>query len=142
MTPIEIVDTFAALAARCLDQLRSTYDGIERTAVDLPAQLLPKDGSAPVRRGQLGTLGRFELHGRGCRFELPTGEDLDIDWDSDGRAVFDSWRILMFARSIGESSVDRDSLRRAALEATQLWQVQEDWFTWADRNYDLGPGGG
>lgn len=46
----------------------------------------------------------------------------------------------MFARSIGVSTVDRDALRLAALDASQLWQVQDDWFTWADRTYDVDPG--
>lgn len=142
MTPSDIVDQFAALASQCLDLLRSAYDGIERTSAEVPAALLPKDGSAPVRSGQLGALGRFELHGRGCRFELATGEDVDVDWDADGRAVFDSWRILMYARSIGESLVERDSLRLAALQSPQLWHVHDDWFTWADRNYDVNRGDG
>jgi hypothetical protein len=137
MTPNEIVDRFAALTSRCLDLLRSTYDGLDRESIDIPARLLPKDGGPAVRSGQLGALGRFELHGRGCRFELATGEDLDVDWDTDGRAVFDSWRLLMFAKSIGESSVDRHALRLAALQATDLWLVEGDWFTWADRNHDL-----
>ncbi len=141
MTPNEIVERFAALAAQCLDLLRSDYDGPRRTSPTGPASLLPHDGTAPVRTGYLGTRARFELHGRGCRFELSAGEELDVDWGSDGRAVFDSWRILMFARSIGDESVDQDALRHAALTDPALWLVEDDWFTWADRNYDLRPDG-
>lgn len=137
MTPNEIVQRFATLTATCLDILRSEYDGLEKQSMAQPAVLLPRDGSPPVNSGRIGSLGRFELHGRGCRFELDSGEDLDVDWDSEGRAVFDSWRILMFARSIGDDVTDRESLRAAADADPLLWEIREDWFTWADRNYDL-----
>jgi len=120
-----------------LEAIRSAYDGIERTSMTTPAWLHPKLEGAPVRYGLLGSIGSFRLHGRGCQFELIDGEVLDIDWDDEGRAIFDSWRILMFAQSVGESSIDRESLRAAAMQSPRLWQLSDDWFTWADRNFDL-----
>lgn len=137
MTPAEVVRGFAILTAQCLDALMITFEGIEKRAVAEGALLLRRDGSGPARSGRLEPLGRYVLHGRGCRFELDSGEDLDVDWDSDGRAIFDTWRMLMFARSIHANSVDRESLRLAAIDDPLLWHVKDDWFTWADRNYDL-----
>lgn len=54
-----------------------------------------------------------------------------------GRAVFDSWRILMFARSIGDDSVDREALRVAAADTTSIVQIGPDTFAWANRRYEV-----
>ena len=43
----------------------------------------------------------------------------------------------MFARSIGDDAIDQASLGLAADASPELWRVRDDWFTWADRNYDL-----
>lgn len=43
----------------------------------------------------------------------------------------------MYARSIGEDAIDQASLELAAAESTDLWRVRDDWYTWADRTYDL-----
>jgi hypothetical protein len=77
------------------------------------------------------------MHGRGCRFELANGAFVDVDWDEQGRAVFDSWRVLMFARSSGNATITRDEIRRALARSPELWNVGGDWFTWADRSYDI-----
>jgi len=137
MTPLEVVEGFADLAERCLERIQSDYEGIERSSMTSPARLVPKSGDAPVRSGLLGSIGKFQLHGQGCQFELRDGAVLDIDWDVEGRATFDSWRILMFGKSVGERSVDKESLRLAAIQSPRMWQLGDDWFTWADRNYDL-----
>lgn len=128
--------TFLRLAARCLDVLMVHYVGPERPTVWTGMLLRPRDGSDPVRGGDLPGLGTFKLHGRGCQFELDSGEDLDIDWDSEGRAVFDSWRILLFARSIGDDAVEREALRLAAAKSPSVSQIADDLFTWPDRGYD------
>jgi hypothetical protein len=137
MTPRDIVDTFAQLAARCLDALISKYEGTERPTVWTGLFLRPREGGDPVRSGALEGLGTFKLHGRGCQFELDSGADLDVDWDSEGRAVFDSWRILMYARSIGDQHVDREALRAAASGTPGVTQLAEDIFTWPNGRYDV-----
>lgn len=135
--PHEIVDSFLRLTARCLDALLTQYGGTERPTVWTGLFLVPRDGSDPVRSGSLEGLGTFHLHGRGCRFELETGEDLDVDWDDDGRAVFNSWRILMFARTMGDQSIKLDALEAAAAQTPSIVQIAPDEFTWADKRYDL-----
>lgn len=109
MTSREIVEAFAMLTARCLDALVAKYEGTERPTVWTGLFLQPRDGGEPVRSGALEGLGIFKLHGRGCQFELDSGADVDVDWDAEGRAVFDSWRVLMYARSIGDTCVDQES---------------------------------
>ncbi|WP_418057503.1 DUF6896 domain-containing protein [Pimelobacter simplex] len=121
MTPQQIVSSFVEITERCLDALLGEYGG-----------------RPPVRTGVLDGRVRFQLHGIGCRFELDDGTDVDVDWDDNGYAVFDSWRILMYAHSIGDERVERDELRVAAAEHPRLTQVTPDWFTWSDGRYALG----
>ncbi len=137
MTPQEVVYAFTQLAARCLDSLIAEYDGSERPTVWTGLFLRPRDGGEPVRSGTLSGLGEFKLHGRGCAFELDSGEDLDVDWDDAGHAVFDSWKLLVFAQSIGWEQVGREDLRLAASVAVDILQLADDAFTWPDRRYDL-----
>ncbi|GAB3622383.1 hypothetical protein GCM10027418_04650 [Mariniluteicoccus endophyticus] len=141
MTPGEIVEAFVQLTAQCLDALVVRFEGTERPTIWTGVLLQPRDGSHLVRSGALDCLGTFRLHGRGCRFELESGADVDVDWDAEGRAVFDSWRVLMYARSIGEASVDQESLRQAALDAVAVVAIGPDTFTWPHRRYDLTVGG-
>lgn len=137
MDPRETVDAFVRLTARCLDALLAKYGGTERPTVWTGLWLVPREGSDPVRSGRLDGLGIFNLHGRGCRFELDTGEALDVDWDGDGRVVFDSWRIHMFALSIGELSVDMETLEAAAAQAPSIVQLAPNQFSWPDGRYDV-----
>lgn len=137
MTALEIVDAYARLTARCLDAVIARYGGTERPTVWTGLWLRPRDGGDPVRSGELEGLGSFRLHGRGCQFELQSGADLDVDWNDEGRAIFDSWRLLMYARSVGDTSVDQESLRQAASQSPMLTQIGPDTFTWTDRRYDL-----
>ncbi len=142
MTPRQIVEDFALLTAQCLDALVARYEGTERPTVWTGLFLQPRGGGELVRSGALEGLGTFKLHGRGCQFELESGADVDVDWDAEGRAVFDSWRVLMYARSIGDTSVDQESLRQAASEVAAIVALGPDSFTWPDRRYDLTLGGG
>ncbi|WP_248582729.1 hypothetical protein [Nocardioides sp. InS609-2] len=137
MTPREIVDTFAQLTALCLDALIINYEGTERPTVWTGLFLRPRDGGDPVRFGVLEGLGTFKLHGRGCQFELESGADLDVDWDSEGQAVFDSWHILMYARSVGDEGVDQEALRVAASGDPAITQLAEDLFTWPGGRYNI-----
>lgn len=142
MTPRDIVDAFTHLTAQCLDALVCKYEGTERPTVWTGLLLRPRDGGEPVRSGALEGLGTFILHGDGCRFELDSGEVVDVDWDAKGCAVFDSWRVLMYARSIGDTSVDQGSLRQAASRVAAIVAIGPDIFAWPDRRYDLTLGGG
>lgn len=137
MTPGEIVETFTYLTGRCLDALKEEYESLERGTVYTGLMLLPRGGGSPTRSGSLHGLGDFKLHGYGCQFELYSGEDLDLDWDAQGRAIFDSWRILMFARSIGDNLIDRETLRVAATKNSSVVQLSDDLFTWPNGKYDL-----
>jgi cell division protein FtsI/penicillin-binding protein 2 len=58
-------------------------------------------------------VGTYKLHGTGCRFELESGEEVDFDWDPDGRPTFDRWRVRNYARSIGHDEVTADQLAEA-----------------------------
>jgi hypothetical protein len=131
MTAETIVESFQILAAQCLDALMTEYAGMEWSTVWTGNSLRPRDQTRPVRSGSLQGLGTFRLHGRGCQFELDSGADVDVVWDDAGRATFDSWRMLMYARSIGEEDVDRASLRIAASKDSALVQLEADEFTWA-----------
>lgn len=142
MTPDELVVRFADLALDCLAALRHEYAGFDRLSVRLPMTVQPRSGGESVRSGELIGLGRFRIHGGGCRFELTGGEEVDVDWDNDGTVVFDSWRILMFAKSMGNSSMGRDSLRMAASGCPSLKPVRDDWFTLANRGFDVVRGNG
>lgn len=141
MTPQEIVHEFTGLTSRCLDVLIAEYGGAERPTVWTGLFLRPRDGGDPVRSGPLRGLGRFNLHGCGCAFELDSGEDLDVDWDDDGRAVFNSWKLRFFALSIGNDHVSREELRLAAIADAGILQLADDVFTWSDERYDLTLGG-
>lgn len=83
-----------------------------------------------MRSGVLEGLGTFTIHGRGCRFELASGEDADVDRDDDGRADSGSWRVTTFARSIGEMPAEQQGLRRAPSEVGAIVALGPDTFTW------------
>lgn len=138
LTPYETVDAFVRLASRCLEALLLMYGGTERPTVWTGLWLVPRDGGEPVRSGTLPGLGTFQLHGIGCRFELGTGEDVDVDWDDQGRVVFDSWRMWIYAESRADaSSVERGALRLAAAEHPSLLEVAHDTFTWQDQRFNV-----
>lgn len=135
-TAEEWVERFAAITAQCLDWLRELVVGFDRELLGgLSFQL--REGEPSVKEGVLPGVGEFQVHGRGCRFELDDGSFVDVDWDSEGRAVFDSWRVLMFARSSGDESVTRADIRTAMGGSGTIWHVEDDWYTWADRSYDV-----
>ena len=137
MTAYETVDVFVQQTSRCLDALLLLHGGTERPTVWTGLWLVPRDGSDPVRSGPLPGLGTFQLHGIGCRFELDTGEILDVDWDAHGRAIFDSWRLGIFAQSADHLPVDENALQLAAGEHPALVEVAPDTFTWKDPRYNL-----
>jgi hypothetical protein len=136
-SPDDIVARFADTIVGCLIALRREFIGFERPAVGQPMALRPREALGTVRSGALEGIGRFQMHGRGCRFELTDGADVDVDWAEDGRIQFDSWKILMFASSVGKSSVDRDALRAAAQTAPTIEQLDDDSFTIARDDFTV-----
>lgn len=137
MKPEEIVDSFIDLTGQCLDRLLLQYGGTENPTVLSGLFLVPRDGSDPVQSGQLDGIGKFSLHGRGCRFELSTGEEVDVDWDADGRAIFDSWRIFQFARSKNNYWITMEELEAAAEKSLKIQKIAPDKFAWNDKRYDI-----
>ena len=136
-SPDDTVAHFADTIVRCLTALSREYIGIERPAVGHPMALQPREAEGTVRSGALEGIGRFQVHGRGCRFELTDGTEVDVDWGEDGTVQFDSWKILMFARSVGRSSFGRDSLRAAARTAPTIKQIDDDRFTIARDDFTI-----
>jgi hypothetical protein len=138
MSADHLVVEFFRLATLCLSQLNAQFVGTERPTVYTGMWLQPREGSDAVRSGVLNDLGSFKLHGFGCGFELTTGEELDVDWRlEDGKAVFDSWRILMFATSAGVENIEREDLRLAASQNPAIEQLERDAFTWPHGRFDL-----
>lgn len=136
MNPEFIAEDFVRRTSECLDELFVRFSGMRRETIWTGLALIPKLGAPPVRSGTLAGVGTFEIHGRGCCFVDLEGAVLDVDWDSKGMAVFDSWRVRMFAKSVGHSSIDQLALRDALAKIEGIEQVADDTFTWADRRYN------
>ncbi|MGW2656819.1 DUF6896 domain-containing protein [Streptomyces sp. NPDC001478] len=56
------------------------------------------DVLGPVRSRRIGRDGRIgayssTVHGAGCRFLSGDGTEVDVDFEADGSAVFDLWRL-------------------------------------------------
>ena len=136
-SPDDTVAQFADTVVRCLTALSREYTGFERPAVGQPMALRPREAKGTVRFGALEGIGRFQVHGRGCRFELTDGTEVDVDWAADGTVQFDSWKILMFARSVGKSSIDRDALRASARTAPTIEPIDDDNFTIARGDFTI-----
>lgn len=113
-----------------LRALISTTEGVSRHEPGQPLTAV-RGGGARVRCGHIDGVGDFRLHGVGCAAELDTGAEVDFDWNEDGRAEFDAWRVHRYARSVGEHEITEseivDALR--ALESDGvLYQVRKGWF--------------
>ncbi len=113
--PIDVVLAFVAELAVFLRALRATTTEISRA--DLWAPLTARDSSGSrSRMGEIPGVGSFKLHGVGCRVELDSGAEIDFDWDREGRATFDRWRVRDFARSLGLDSFQDSELDDALME--------------------------
>lgn len=113
MTATEIVTSFVALLGLSQLELRARFSSIERSTPVSPLMAWTENGSGS-RSGTIPGFGSFQLHGFGCRVVLESGEEVDFDWDSQGRAVFDGWRLRTFATSVGQSGTTEDDLVEAA----------------------------
>jgi hypothetical protein len=112
MTPGDLVIGFITALGVCLRALRGTTSEVSRAEVRAPLTAVGSTGSRS-REGSIDGVGKYQLHGIGCRFELESGEEVDFDWDPDGRPTFDVWRVRAYARSVGHDSVTADQLAEA-----------------------------
>ena len=131
MTAEEIVVAFMTLLGVCVRALAEVSVGVNRSSPVDPLTASDAVGTR-VRRGDIGGLGSFWLHGVGCRFELDGGEDIDFDWDASGAVVFDAWRLRSFAVSVGMSLEPEGALGAAARSLVArgvLAELREGWFS-------------
>ena len=128
MAPEDIVADFVGRVIECGLALREQFGGASRNEPRSPLSLFVADDGRRVRRGSLEGVGEFRIHGSGCRFEFASGEVVDFDWDQDGREVFDAWRLMSYARSLGIEPESEEPLRDAARETAGLFEVRPGWF--------------
>lgn len=112
MTPRELTTGFITALGVCLRALRATTSEVSRAEVGAPLTAVGPSGDRS-RVGSIEGVGHYKLHGIGCRFELESGEEVDFDWDPDGRPTFDVWRVRNYARSVGSDEVTADQLSEA-----------------------------
>jgi hypothetical protein len=130
IVPLDVVSTFVAKLELSLWHLRSHTSEVARASPTAPLVATTRSGEA-ARSGRLDDWGTFQLHGVGCLIELDTGEEVDFDWDTQGRAVFDGWRLRQFARSAGEDRLSPESLVEAARQLVVdgvLEEAKDGWF--------------
>jgi len=130
MNSYDVVVRFVANLGWCLEMLRSHFSSIDRAGATEPLKARTAFGAAE-RSGHLEGLGAFQLHGVGCRVTLDSGEQIDFDWDEDGDATFDAWRLRKFAHSIGsEETSDADLLAacRQLAAAGLLVEREAGWY--------------
>lgn len=128
--PADVVSTFIAKLEMSLWHLRGHTIGVERSSSSAPLIATTRSGET-ARTGRLDDWGTFHLHGVGCLIELDTGEEVDFDWDAEGRPIFDGWRLRQFARSAGEERFSTDSLVEAARQLVAkgvLAETPDGWF--------------
>jgi hypothetical protein len=128
--PADIVRAFVAKLEISLWQLRTHTVGVARSSPVAPLTASTQSGRT-AQSGRLGDWGTFQLHGVGCLIQLETGEEVDFDWDAEGRAIFDRWRLRQFARSAGHEHVSAEALVEAARQLASnglLVETPEGWF--------------
>jgi hypothetical protein len=130
VSPQEVVLAFVANLGFCLEALRSNFVSVTRDSPTDPLTARTASGEA-VRSGRVEGLGTFKLHGIGCRVDMDSGEVLDFDWNQNGIAVFDDWRLREFARSVGSEEAQKGALVAACTDlaaAGLLVETEPGWF--------------
>ncbi len=130
MTPDELVQAYHSALVDCGWAIRRQYRGASRVAVAAPLTLFGVDEGVRVSAGHVNGFGEFKMHGAGCRFVLASGAVVDFDWDPDGRMVFDAWRLLKYAESLGLHPSQEDLLA-AASSSPILTETRPGWFATA-----------
>lgn len=103
---------FITALGLCARALAATTTAVSRTDVGAPLTALSLSGERS-REGSISGFGAFQLHGIGCRFELASGEEVDFDWDQEGRPIFDVWRLRTYAHSVGQAATTEVELHDA-----------------------------
>lgn len=82
------------------------------------------------RSGHVGTYS-YKVHGAGCRFVSDVGTEVDVDFEADGREVFDLWRLRRYGLSLPEPLDVTDEDLRSAVQSLQpfLTEVRPGWFS-------------
>ncbi|WP_372347953.1 helix-turn-helix domain-containing protein [Streptomyces sp. KL116D] len=85
------------------------------------------------RRGEAGDYS-YSVHGAGCLFTSQEGAEIDVDFEPDGTAVFDFWRLHFYARSLPDPLDLTDEDLRSAVESLSplLIEARPGWFTAAE----------
>jgi len=126
MAARELVVSYLSALAVAVVELRRAFPWMGR--VGSPGLLVGRTVDGLYERTRLVEgVGEFSFHGIGCLLERADGALVDFDWDSDGREVFDPYRIRRFGRSI-DSVFDERALRDACRELVAeglLLQVDE-----------------
>lgn len=114
VTARELVVAYLSALAMAVAELRAAFPWIGR--VGSPGLLVGRTVDGLYERTRIVEgVGEFSFHGIGCLLERADGALVDFDWDSDGREVFDPYRIRRFGRSLG-SVCDESALRDACRE--------------------------
>ncbi|MFF3838251.1 DUF6896 domain-containing protein [Streptomyces sp. NPDC001930] len=82
------------------------------------------------RSGHVGTYS-YKVHGAGCRFVNDNGSEVDVDFEADGKEVFDLWRLRGYGLSLPEPLDVTDEDLRSAVQSLQplLTEVRPGWFS-------------
>ncbi|GAA3753001.1 DUF6896 domain-containing protein [Spinactinospora alkalitolerans] len=87
-------------------------------------KILPKEG---VTRSGV----HYVVHGAGCRFSHADGREVDVDFLSDGRPIFDSWRVLNYIISVDPDYFGgRESVYRACKAMVGMGEIFEPRSAW------------
>lgn len=125
MNAKDAVIAFLTSLAASLEALRQVFITVQR---DGPAQPLTGQTVEGERRreGHIDRIGTYKFHGTGCRLELEDGAELDFDWDAEGNAVFDAWRLRKFARSLSMPDFGEADLISSCRELVLAGVLEED----------------
>ena len=130
MSPEEVVLSFVTSVSLCERALRTEFTDIYRDSPIAPLMARGPDGVGR-REGHIDGFGTYKFHGRGCRFELDSGEFVDFDW-KDQNTIFNPWRLRLFAESLGFLDVGEPELLEACRSLVRngiLTELPHDFFT-------------
>ena len=127
MDAAAIILEFADHLLAGLSALRANSMGVGRAAMGQPLTFETADGER-TRLLDLPGGGVAALHGRGCSIRFSSGAEVDFDWDPEHREVFDAWRVLQFANSIGQSDVSQDDVVNAMRSDSRYVETEAGWF--------------
>ncbi len=138
----DVVLAFVAGVALCERALLTEFTEVSREMATTPLEGLTRDGTRR-RSGRIEGFGNYRFHGRGCAFELDSGEYVDFDWRARV-TEFDPWRLRLYAESVGVTGVDKHGFLaacRGLVSEGLLAEGEYDFFHVAPRADGLGDNG-